>query len=643
MTITRLNISKMLLVAFTALLLLVIPHLNISEYVLPTITTKLIYFLYGNLILLGLYSFHILFSKEVSLSFTKIDIALFVLILYITLNRYCIQPHYGFSIRYIELLGLSFLYVVLRNIGLKNYSLLFLAIVGSGIIQAVYGNLQLLGYYSSNHSGFKMTGSFFNPGPYAGFLVIVWAVALGMYLFKDSLTIQVQSQIKSNTPFFNEFIKYTFDYIPLLGLISITLVLPALQSRASWIAAIVGSIVLVEFRYRFLNNLFKKATAKIQKTALMLAAIGILSAGIFSIYNYKRSSSDGRVFIWKVTTEMIADNPVFGLGFDRFKAQYMNYQADYFVKNGETSEIQVADNTYYAFNEGLQFVTENGLLGLLFLIIVVYVLSKIKVKEEHQFNSSIAKTGLLTIGVFACFSYPMQILPIKLVLVVLLVMLSNAAADTFQLNILTPSPSPRERGTSKTIVNSVLYKLTIILLACISIYQTFAYTKDLSQGFVTWNTALLSHQYGDYKEAVLEFETAYPIFKKEGDFLMNYGKTLAMAGEYTKAIAILEQAKHYQNNTVIATALGDSYKATKQYDKAEASYQQAVNMAPSKFYANYLLAKLYDDSGQEHKAVVMAKKLMNKKIKIPSTAIKEIQREMKNILIKYKNPLGFKN
>lgn len=625
------NISRVFLVLILFLLFLILPQINIQEYVLSTITSKFIYFLYVCIALLGFYILHVVSDQKKQYSFSKLDLALFALLSYITINRYFIQSNYGFSIRYMELLGLSFLYIILRSISLKNYYWLLLSIVVSGIIQAVYGNLQLLGYYASNHSGFKMTGSFFNPGPYAGFLVSVWAVALGMYLFKDSITTQVQSQTKSKTPFFNEFIKYIFEYIPLLGLISIAIVLPALQSRASWMASIVGSVVVVELRYLFLGNLFKKVTAKLQKTALMLLAIGILSAGLFSIYHYKKASSDGRAFIWKVTTEMIADAPVFGVGFDLFKAHYMEYQAQYFHKNGETPEVLVADNTYYAFNEGLQFVAENGLLGLLFLLIVVYVLFKTKVKEGHQLNSFIAKTGLLTIGVFACFSYPMQILPIKLVLVVLLAMLSNRAADTFQLTI----------GENK--IRQWTYKISVVLLGGVCIYHNIYFTNKLSQGYIAWNNALISHQYGDYKGAVLDFELAHPIFEKDGDFLMNYGKTLVMAGEPHKAIGVLEQAKHYQNNTVIATALGDSYKVTKQYDKAEASYQQAVNMTPSKFYANYLLAKLYDDSGQELKAVAMAKKLMNKEIKIPSTAIKEIQGEMKKILIKYKNPPGFKN
>jgi O-antigen polymerase len=402
-------------------LLIILPQMNNQDYILPTITTKFIYFIYGCLILAILYSLAQVFTKTAFFSFSKLDISLLALVFYIAVNHYFVQTQYGFSIRYMELLGLGFLYIVLRSISLKNYYLLLLSIVVSGIIQAVYGNLQLLGYYSSNHSGFKMTGSFFNPGPYTGFLVSVWAVALGMYLFKDSITMQVQSQKKNNYLFLNEVIKYVFEYIPLLGLISIAIVLPALQSRASWIAAIVGSAVLVELRYRFLSNLFNKVIAKLQKTALMLLAIGILSAGLFSIYHYKKASSDGRAFIWKVTTEMIADAPVFGVGFDLFKAHYMEYQAQYFDKNGETPEILVADNTYYAFNEGLQFVAENGLLGLLLLLLVGFVSNKNKRGASNQvlyiqnrtfdywcfcllFLSNANPAYQISYGVFTCYA-----------------------------------------------------------------------------------------------------------------------------------------------------------------------------------------------------------------------------------------------
>ncbi len=257
--------------------------------------------------------------------------------------------------------------------------------------------------------------------------------------------------------------------------------------------------------------------------------------------------------------------------------------------------------------------------------------SEVEPKEEYESLSLIAKIGLLAIGLFASFSYPMQILPIKLVLVFLVAMLSNSAADTYQIK-------NREDQTKLWI-----FKTVVVILGFFCTNKTISHTKSLNQGFLRWEGALNSHQYGDYKGAIQVYESIYTIFKNDGDFLMNYGKTLAIEGEYDKAIAILEQAKYFLNTAVIATALGDSYKATQQYDKAEVAYRQATNMIPSQFYPNYLLAKLYDDLGQESKATAMAEKILNKKIKIPSTAIKEIRAAMKKILTKYKNPPGFKN
>lgn len=35
----------------------------------------------------------------------------------------------------------------------------------------------------------------------------------------------------------------------------------------------------------------------------MIASIGVVGAGLFGIYRFKKDSSDGRAFIWKVTTK----------------------------------------------------------------------------------------------------------------------------------------------------------------------------------------------------------------------------------------------------------------------------------------------------------------------------------------------------
>ncbi|MNQ67618.1 O-Antigen ligase [compost metagenome] len=614
----------------TGLLIIILPSINDPQLVNSTITSKLIYLIYGITVIMVFYCFCIVFSKNSLISISKIDISLLTLILYIALNRYFIQPDQGFSLPYIELLVLSFLYVVLKNILYRNYSWILLCVVVSGIIQAINGYLQLFGFCSSNHSGFKMTGSFFNPGPYAGFLVSVWVIALGMFLFRTNIIKELQ--YPKNSFFLNKVTKCSFEYIPLIGIVSIAILLPVLQSRASWLASLLGSGVLLELKYHFLKNIFKKATVKAQKKCLVVLFIGLLIVGVSAaLYHYKKASSDGRIFIWKVTTKIIADTPVFGVGFDQFKSHYMNYQAAYFAKYGETKEVVVADNTNYAFNEWLQFIAENGIFGFLLLFIVILILFQTKTKFSKTYEVFVAKTGLLTIGVFACLSYPMQILPIKIIIVILIAIVSICSAPSFQIKI------------GNDLKKQWIYKLSLIVLVFFATCQAYIYTKKLHNGFIVWNKALFRYQYGDYSRANKEFELAYPIFKKEGNFLMNYGKTLSMAEEHVKAIEVLELSKKYQNNTVIAIALGDSYKAIRYYHKAEVAYQQAINMIPSKFFASYLLAKLYDESGKEKKAVAIAKKLINKKIKISSSAIREMQEEMKTMLKKYKNPLGIKN
>ena len=51
-----------------------------------------------------------------------------------------------------------------------------------GGIEAVWGLCQLYGFSASGHFRYALTGSFFNPGPYAGYLAMVLPVCLHHYM-----------------------------------------------------------------------------------------------------------------------------------------------------------------------------------------------------------------------------------------------------------------------------------------------------------------------------------------------------------------------------------------------------------------------------------------------------------------------------
>ena len=52
----------------------------------------------------------------------------------------------------------------------------------TGAIESIWGLCQVYGYTASNHSLYALTGSFYNPGPYSGFLAMCFPVCLHEWL-----------------------------------------------------------------------------------------------------------------------------------------------------------------------------------------------------------------------------------------------------------------------------------------------------------------------------------------------------------------------------------------------------------------------------------------------------------------------------
>jgi hypothetical protein len=374
---------------------------------------------------------------------------------------------------------------------------------------------------------------------------------------------------------------------------------------------------------------------------ILLLAVVLAGATLTGLYFYKKGSADGRTLVWKVTLEMIRDHPVTGVGFDRFKAHYMDYQAGYFEKDPELEESMVAGDSNYAFNELIQQTAENGIIGL---VLILAVLIGIFTSSAHRTDkreasdqspdihgtgyelSVIAKAGVVSILVFSLFSYPVQILPIKISLVFYLAVVAGLAP---QKTIGMPKLLKKRTGRPIAFISRIM--LTLILL--VGITAGYKFSKRYYQACQDWQSAFRVYQMGAYEASLEDYEKAYPELRDDGDFLTNYGKALSMAGEHSKAIEILQQATGRYPNTVVYTALGDSYKELGETGKAGQAYLHAWYMNPSRFYPKYLLAKLYDESGQKEKAVITAKELLAKQVKIESTAIEEIKAEMEEIIL----------
>ena len=155
------------------LIILIIPQLDNLELMNHTQSSKAFGFIGATLVymMIGLF-IAVLKQRILSIGITIVDLLLGLYSLMVLVS-YWLHP-----IDYLQMLtfvALILFYLSIRFLDHQFYILLLFSVVILGLIQAIYGNMQLYGFSPSNHGIFKMTGSFFNPGPYAGFLAAIFA------------------------------------------------------------------------------------------------------------------------------------------------------------------------------------------------------------------------------------------------------------------------------------------------------------------------------------------------------------------------------------------------------------------------------------------------------------------------------------
>ena len=145
----------------------------------------------------------------------------------------------------------------------------------------------------------------------------------------------------------------------------------------------------------------------------------------------KKDSANGRALIWKVSATIIKENPLFGIGFNKFESDYLNYQEQYFASGkGTAQEEYLADNIHWAFNEFILITAEFGIVGLvLFLLWIALTLQGLRKNIKSRFYRTVL-ASLITFLCFACFSYPFYSSPHTVMFVVIMALLSSYNTKT---------------------------------------------------------------------------------------------------------------------------------------------------------------------------------------------------------------------
>lgn len=464
-------------------------------------------------------------------------------------------------------------------------------LVALGGIEAIWGLRQIYGLAVSNHSLYALTGSFYNPGPYSGYLAMIFPLCLYEWL-----------NLREKTE--RTWVERGEYYMALGVMLLILCVLPAGMSRSAWIAAAISGVWVYGMHASWGSRL--KEIRKIYKRKVGLACIagGVIIIMIgYALFQLKATSANGRLFMWKVSTLAIAESSVIGHGTGNFVSAYGRAQEDYFA-NGEYSEIEelVAGSPEYAFNEYLQVAVE---YGIPFLLVVSLVIGFSLWKGSSEGRIGLCG-GVISVLVFAFSSYPMQI---------------PGFAVTFYFLLAACAI-----GRSRIIL--LLFMSMMVLLGA------YYWKNNQYDACKDWYRGKMLYNIGAYQSAKEDYEKLYPELVNRGAFLFEYGYSLHKLKEYDNSTRILEEAMTHSNDPMILNIIGKNYQATGDYEKAEEFLIRSTYRLPGRIYPYYLLAKLYAEPKyrQLEKLKYAAEIVLTKEPKVQSTAVKEMREEVKKLL-----------
>ena len=465
-----------------------------------------------------------------------------------------------------------------------------------GGIEAIWGLRQIYGLAVSNHSLYALTGSFYNPGPYSGYLAMIFPLCLHEWL---SLREKTERTCLEQG-------KY---YVTLGVILLILCVLPAGMSRSAWIAAIISGVWVYGIHASWRIRLKEIRTRYKRKVGLACIAGGVIIIMIgYALFQLKATSANGRLFMWKVSALAIAESPIVGHGTGSFVSAYGRAQEDYFA-NGEYSETEelVAGSPEYAFNEYLQIAVE---YGVPFLLVTALVITFCLWRGITENRIGICG-GVISVLVFAFSSYPMQL---PAFVIAFLILLMACIAGRF-----------------------LAWQLAF---ACVLGFSGYHWWQaDVHQECKDWANCRMLYQAGAYQSAKEGYERLYPKLKGRGAFLFEYGHCLHKLKEADASILLLKEASTRSCDPMILNIIGKNFQEKGEYAQAEKWLLRSTHLLPGRIYPYYLLAKLYASPGylQPDKFHEMADLVLTKEPKVQSTAVREMRDEIRKLVIDVSN------
>jgi len=327
---------------------------------------------------------------------------------------------------WVFLLSLYLFFFVVRHLSAdrKFLMIILFIMIGLGIIEAVYGLIQALvpsmGVlwvdYVKDYMG-NARGTFINRNHFAGFVELIWPLALGVTIAKTDRKKSFKQALASDL--------LNWQALMALGIVVLLLALLLSRSRAGIAGGVIG---LLTFWYLARPNIRRIVlhTRLLMGGIVVVLSIYCLTIGVGPIFErfLLIDERNSRIDIWKDSLAIIEDHPL-GIGLGNYENVFQVYNQH------STSEKLVK----YAHNDYLQLLIETGWVGFFCLTGgFVYFIGKsfrlIRRLDDRGdpmrfFLAVGAFSGIISMAFHSLFDFNLQIPANCLYFVVLMAILSS--------------------------------------------------------------------------------------------------------------------------------------------------------------------------------------------------------------------------
>lgn len=495
------------------------------------------------------------------------DLLLLLFALYYGVHSYW-GNDYPCSTQCIRLASVFLLYISLRLLfsgGRINQWILVAILLVCGSVEAIWGGIQMVGGNSARV--YQVTGNFINPGPYSAYLAV--GATIGLTILAN-----------------NNKNKIVFVAVAL-----ILLVIPSTWSRAAIISVCLPLLWLFReryYRYRF----------------VIWGVLSLLACVFFFI---KKGSAVGRLVIWTASLVSWRKSPLFGVGTGGFvhscsegiAEMYNNHLLPLFLNSAG-----VADN---AFNLYLKILVEQGAVGLILFVVILVVFFK----RLHSASRSLFY-GLIALAIFSMFSYPLELLPYRIIAVTVMAWSESVRKQSFFFS-------------GNRIIAVLTFCFTLVSGILIKNEAVDRYKADRE-------AKSLSCQKGD--DLLDDFYELLPFEKDNPRFLYDFATALSESGRLNESNTILNLGCKVSADPIFYILLGNNYNKMNQPNETETAYLKAFCVLPNRIYPLYQLMTFYSEKGQDEKALNMANEILEITPKVASPATAEMKMKAKNYLLK---------